>query len=71
MKVEILGDRLSTTDHETGRHYQQVQGDTISVPDALGARWCSLGWAKDVDGNVPTGQREPGMHRIQPHSIGG
>ena len=57
MKVEITEKRLSDADPDTGRHYLQGEGDVISVPDALGKKWCELGWAKDVDGKVPTGER--------------
>lgn len=32
-------------------------GDVRSVDDALGDYFCRMGWAKDVDGNVPTGER--------------
>lgn len=28
------------------------------VPDDLGARWCQAGWAKDLDGIIPTGERK-------------
>ncbi len=57
MRVEITEKRLSDTDHETERHYLQHEGDVITVPDELGTKWCSRGWAKDVDGNVATGER--------------
>ena len=32
--------------------------DVKTVPDELGARWCALGWARDVAGVVPTGERQ-------------
>lgn len=28
------------------------------VPDDIGARWCRAGWAKDLDGAIPTGERK-------------
>lgn len=28
------------------------------VPEEIGAKWCALGWAKDLDGNVATGERQ-------------
>lgn len=31
--------------------------DVKTVPDAIGARWCAAGWAKDVAGQVSTGER--------------
>lgn len=32
-------------------------GDVVTVPDAVGAYFCGLGWAKDVEGKVATGDR--------------
>lgn len=57
MRVEITEKKLSDLDEENDRHYLLFEGDTITVPDKLGEKWCGLGWAKDVDGNVPTGER--------------
>lgn len=51
MKVEITEKSLK----DAG--YNLVEGDTITVPDEIGAAWCGHGWAKDVDGTVPTGTR--------------
>lgn len=51
MRVEITEKKLK----DAG--YSLVEGDTITVPDEVGAYWCGLGWAKDVDGKVPTGER--------------
>jgi len=31
--------------------------DVKTVPDAIGARWCASGCAKDVAGLIPTGER--------------
>lgn len=28
------------------------------VPEAIGSKWCALGWAKDLDGNLETGERQ-------------
>ena len=77
MRVEILGEHLSTVDPDTvdpetgegGRLYVQEQGDVITVSDTLGALLCSRGWAKDVDGNVPTAERKPGAVRVQPRGV--
>lgn len=52
MKVEILENRLSS-DGFTGE-----LGDRFTVPDDVGARWCKLGWAKDLSGEVATGERK-------------
>lgn len=57
MRVEITEEKLSTKDRTTGRHYQQVAGDIITVPDDFGKSLCEKGWARDVDGVVQTGER--------------
>jgi hypothetical protein len=51
MKIEVLEDRLSSDG------YTLVQGDSLQVPDDVGAKWCSKGWAKDVAGVIETGER--------------
>jgi hypothetical protein len=51
MKVEILEKRL-TSDGFVGE-----LGDRLTVPDEVGAKWCALGWATDLAGQVPTGER--------------
>lgn len=69
MRIEITEDRLSDTDAATGKHYSQVKGDVITVPDAYGARLCSLGWAKDTEDKVPTGERKPGAEQLAPKKV--
>lgn len=64
MRVEILEDRLRDSDPASGHRYDLARGDTITVSDALGARWCALGWAKDPAGAVETGERHPGAARL-------
>lgn len=51
MRVEILEKKLRDAGHDL------VEGDTITVSDELGARWCALGWARDTDGKVATAER--------------
>ncbi len=52
MKVEILEQRLSS-DGFVGE-----LGDRFTVPDEVGAAWCRHGWAKDLSGEVATGERK-------------
>jgi hypothetical protein len=66
MRIEVLEDRLSDMDADTGHHYVLEKGDTITVPDAYGARICARGWAKDVDGKAKTGERKPGAEVLAP-----
>lgn len=65
MRVEILEKRISDQDPETGHQYVAQQGDVLTVPDAVGNRWCHYGWAKDVDGVITTGERIEGSR--EPH----
>lgn len=51
MRVEILEERLRSDG------YNFIKEDTITVPDAIGTKWCALGWAKDVSGAIATGER--------------
>lgn len=30
----------------------------MNVPDEIGERWVRAGWAKDLDGIIPTGERK-------------
>lgn len=57
MKVEILETRLRSRDPVTGRHYDLEAGDRVTVSDTCGAAWCARGWARDLAGEVPTGER--------------
>jgi glyoxylase-like metal-dependent hydrolase (beta-lactamase superfamily II) len=41
-------------------------GDVVTVPDALGQKWLTHGWAKDVDGKFPTGRRIVRGAKVQP-----
>lgn len=68
MRVEITEKRISDTDPDTQQLHQLHEGDIVSVPDKLGARWCALGWAKDVDGVVPTGERVVGPSSLDVQS---
>lgn len=49
--------------------YNLVEGDTITVPDELGATWCGHGWAEDVDGNVATGERIVQGATLKPNKV--
>lgn len=55
MKIELLEDFK----HDDGSGFQHLQaGEVRVVGDGLGATLCEMGLAKDVDGKVPTGQRD-------------
>ena len=66
MKVKILEDKLRDMD-ETQRHHDLKKGDEVEVSRATGERWCAHGWAEDLDGKVPTGERiVVGGQRVNP-----
>jgi hypothetical protein len=50
MKIEAL-EAIKSGD------YILTAGDSITVPDEIGAHWCKHGWAKDVAGVFATGER--------------
>jgi len=64
MQIQITEKRLSTSDPETGRHYLLFEGDLVTVPDALGKRWCDKGWGKDRAGKYASGERKAGAERL-------
>lgn len=64
MQVKINEDRLSDMDPQTGQHYSLGKGDIITVSDETGKRWCAYGWAQDVAGQTPTGERIPGARDV-------
>lgn len=68
MRVEILEEKLSDRDSYNDRHYTLVKGDIQTVSDELGKTWCRRGWAKDVDGKVPTGERIVRSEVVEPKS---
>lgn len=68
MRIEVLEDRLSDMDADTGRHYSLSKGDIVTVPDKYGARLCGFGWVKDVDGKVKSAERKPGAEVLAPRS---
>lgn len=47
--------------------YDLEMADRLSVPDEVGQRWIAAGWAKDVAGNIPTGERKVMRATVTPH----
>ena len=70
MKVKVLEEKLRGADPETGQRYNLERDDVITVPDEVGERWVTNGWAEDVAGKVKTGERrEVKGQTINPKSI--
>lgn len=67
MKIELLEDFK----HDDGTGLQQLKaGEIRVVGDNLGTTLCQMGLAKDVDGVVPTGERDVNKaHTIQPDPV--
>ena len=62
MRIEALTEFL----HGRERY---MQGDVRTVADDLGAYFCQCGWAKDLDGNVETGNPGPTDVILAPDSV--
>ena len=62
MRVEVTEDNLKSDG------YCLERGDSIRVPDEVGTRWCALGWARDVEGKVPSGERVVLDARLDVHT---
>lgn len=61
MKIEIT----EKTGIRTQEYGHMKHGEIREVDDHLGAFYCANGWAKDVSGTVPTGERGK-LDRIDP-----
>lgn len=66
MKVEFLESVKHAIDDELKSF---SEGDIVTVPDAVGEYFCSLGWAKDVDGKVETGERDTNKVVLTPARV--
>lgn len=51
MRVKVLEEKILE-----GRE-AFLKDEIREVSDEMGARWCANGWAEDLDGSVPTGER--------------
>lgn len=63
MKVEVTEKKLSSDG------FIASEGDRLTVPDEVGQSWCKNGWAKDLDGVCPTGERNINPVSINPKKI--
>lgn len=58
MKIEITEGNGKNGHAIVWEGMSYFNGDQRTVPKALGELFCSLGWARDIDGNVETGARD-------------
>lgn len=64
MRIKVL--------EETGiRHGSLVlsHDDQVTVPDEVGRTFCELGWAEDLSGEVPTGERDTRPRTVDPKTV--
>lgn len=66
MRIIVTEKRLTTTDPETGRHYDLSEGDSVTVPDSFATELLSHGWVKDADGKVQAGERSINPVTVKP-----
>lgn len=67
MRIEAI-DPIRDTDDD-GTDIRMETGDIKTVGPKLGRLACSMGWARDVDGNVPTGQKRTGPVTVTPEKL--
>lgn len=44
-------------------------GEIRQVEDEVAKTACGAGWARDVDGNIPTGERDPSAKKLEIQKI--
>lgn len=68
MRVRAL-DKINDFDPVERRDIHMEKDDVLTVRDAMGAHFCKHGWAEDVDGVHPTGERKEGAHTLSPEDL--
>jgi len=67
MKIEAI-DRIRATDDD-GRDLHMEPGDVRTVGPNFGKLACNMGWAKDIDGAVPTGEKSNRSVTVTPNNL--
>lgn len=67
MKIQAI-DRIRATDDD-GRDVHMEPEDVRTVGPNFGALACQMGWAKDVDGKVPTGAKSTRPVQVTPDNL--
>lgn len=67
MRIEAIT-RIRDTDDD-GSPVRMEPGDTLTVGDAFGAYACGLGWARDTEGKVETGERRTHPVKVKPRNV--
>lgn len=67
MRIEAI-DKINATDDD-GSELHLAPGDIKTVGENFGKLACGMGWARDVDGVVPTGERSTRRVIVTPENI--
>ena len=67
MRIESINNIRATDDDGSPIH--MGPGDIKTVGENFGKLACSMGWARDVDGVVPTGERTTRRVTVTPQNI--
>lgn len=68
MQIKAL-EAIKHHDGVEGRMLILAEGDVVTVRDEVGAYFCQQGWAEDVAGVCPTGERKPGVVKLTPDQV--
>lgn len=73
MRIEAIDPIRATDDplegEERGRDIIMEPGDIKTVGDNFGALACRMGWARDVDGQVETGEKSREPVTVTPQNL--
>lgn len=73
MRIEAIDPIRATDDpregETVGRDIIMEPGDIKTVGDNFGNLACASGWAKDVEGNVPTGEKSRDPVTVTPENL--
>jgi len=67
MQIEAI-DPIRATDDD-GRDIVMQPGDRLTVGENFGKLACEMGWAQDVAGQVPTGEKRTGAVEVSPQNV--
>lgn len=67
MRIEAI-DPIRDTDDD-GTFLRLEPGDIKTVGPQFGKYACQMGWARDIEGKVPTGERRTGPVTVTPDKV--
>jgi len=60
MRIKVLEKTLKLNVENKLKDFSE--GDEVTVEDTIGKTCVQFGWAEDLDGGIPTGDRLPGAN---------